>query len=213
MGWNEVSLELCYRQAYFLWLWNVNFIMCAWSLSYPPLSFILYDVMPCARSWIVGVSEWSYECVDELSILANPTEISNMAYNHPPINPASFCWPDRSSATPCHYGSHEQTLTQYYGVTHINFYRKLAYYGSGSINSKGCGQCISLYYCTWFEASLAGQPTSAQEGKGLVNALTDVCSGVLLAVHQSVADYCHMINYLVIMARCYKIPSSCQLWI
>ena len=33
--------------------------------------------------------------------------------------------------------------------------------------------------------SLAGQPTSAQGGKGLVNALTDVCSHVLLAAHQS----------------------------
>ena len=32
--------------------------------------------------------------------------------------------------------------------------------------------------------SLAGQPTSARGGKGLVNALTDVCSGVLLAAHQ-----------------------------
>jgi len=34
---------------------------------------------------------------------------------------------------------------------------------------------------TVVEASLAGQPTSARGGKGLVNVFTEVCSGALLA--------------------------------
>ena len=53
--------------------------------------------------------------------------------------------------------------------------------------------------------SLAGQPTSAQGGMGLVAACCWLRTN-------RVADFCHMINYLVIIARCYKISSSCQLW-
>ena len=41
------------------------------------------------------------------------------------------------------------------------------------------------YSHKWVFVSLVGQPTSARGGKGLVNALTDVCSRVLLAAHQS----------------------------
>ena len=48
---------------------------------------------------------------------------------------------------------------------------------------RNCESGLAIIYK--HAASLAGQPTSAQRGKGLVNELTDVCSRVLLAAHQS----------------------------
>ena len=74
---------------------------------------------------------------------------------------------------------------------------------------RNCESGLAIIYK--HAASLAGQPTSAQRGKGLVNELTDVCSRFCWLRTNRVADFCHMINYLVIMARCYKISSSCQL--
>ena len=55
-------------------------------------------------------------------------------------------------------------------------------------------------------------PLPHGEGSGLVNALTDVCNRVLLAVHHSGCRFLSHDQLPRNHARCYKISSSCQLW-
>jgi len=101
-------------------LWTLNSLLC--SINQYSFVFSVWCNAMCSflnhrcKWMIIWMCWW---IVNPCKSYRNIQHGLQPSSHQPAQHPASFCWPDRSSATQCYSGSHEQTLTQNYGVTHF----------------------------------------------------------------------------------------------